>query len=80
MPLIKKPPETVERTIRLEEPVSQLLDDYCRFVDCTPDYVTNFALRKMLARDPEYKKWKTSQPAGSPRKAGRDSTPNPRTA
>jgi hypothetical protein len=64
MALIKKPPETVERHLRLEEPVSQLLDDYCRFVDCTPDYVTNFALQKLLGRDPEYKKWKASQPAG----------------
>jgi len=80
MALIKKPPETVERHIRLDEPVSQLLDDYCRFVDCTPDYVTNFALRKMLARDPEYKKWKASQPPASPRKAGADSTHIPRTA
>lgn len=61
MALIKKPPETVERRIRLEEPVSRLLDDYCQFVDCGPDYVTNFALRKMLGRDPEYRRWKASQ-------------------
>jgi len=61
MALVKRPPENVERRIRLEEPVSQLLDDYCRFVDCTPDYVANFALRKILARDPEYKRWKASQ-------------------
>jgi hypothetical protein len=63
MALIKRPPETVERRIRLDEPVSHLLDDYSRFVNCTPDYVTNFALRKMLTRDPEYKKWKASQTA-----------------
>ena len=80
MALIKKPPETVERSIRLEQPVSQLLDDYCRFVDCTPDYVTNFALRKMLGRDPEYKKWKMAQSAASPRKPGGDSTHVSRTA
>jgi hypothetical protein len=60
--LVKKPPQTIERRIELEEPVSRLLDDYCKFVDCTPDYVTNFALKKMLARDPDYKKWKASQP------------------
>jgi hypothetical protein len=68
MALVKKPPETVERRIRLDEPVSQLLDDYCRFVDCTPDYVANFALRKMLARDPEYKKWKATRSTNSPSK------------
>ena len=65
MAFIKKPPEHVERTLRLEKPVSELLDEYCKFVECTPDYVANFALRKMLARDPEYRKWKTAQPAGS---------------
>jgi hypothetical protein len=79
MALIKKPPETVERHLRLEEPVSQLLDDYCRFVDCTPDYVTNFALRKLLARDPEYKKWRVSQPAGPAARTGATSSSVPKT-
>jgi predicted transcriptional regulator len=65
MAFIKKPPESISRTIRLEQPVSELLDQYCRFVDCTPDYVINFALRKMLSRDPEYKKWRAAQ-AGAP--------------
>jgi hypothetical protein len=60
MAFIKKPPENVSRTLQLEKPVSELLDEYCRFVDCSADYVANFALRKMLARDPEYRKWKAS--------------------
>jgi hypothetical protein len=80
MAMIKKPPETVERSIRLEQRVSQLLDDYSKFVDCTTDYVANFALRKMLARDPEYKKWKASQSATSSRRASDDSTHVPRPA
>ena len=62
MALVKKPPQTVERCFQLEELISSLLDDYCKFVECSPDYVTNFALKKMLAGDPEYKKWKASQP------------------
>jgi hypothetical protein len=78
MALIKRPPETIERRIRLEEPVSELLDDYCRFVDCSPDYVTNFALRKMLARDPEYKRWKTSQAGASPIKPAPTAGQTPR--
>jgi hypothetical protein len=61
MAFIKKPPENVSRTLQLEKPVSELLDEYCRFVDCSPDYVANFALRRMLARDPEYRKWKASR-------------------
>jgi hypothetical protein len=60
MAIVKKPPETVNRSLQLERPVSELLDDYARFVDCTPDYVANFALRKTLARDPEYRKWKAA--------------------
>jgi len=61
MALVKKPPETVNRTINLDQPVSELLDEYCRFVDCTADYVTNFTLRKTLARDPDFKKWKAAR-------------------
>ena len=61
MAYIKKPPENVSRSLQLEKPVSDLLDDYCKFVEVTPDYVANFALRKTLARDPEYKKWKAIQ-------------------
>ena len=61
MAFIKKPPENVSRTLQLEKPVSELLDEYCRFVDCSADYVANFALRRMLARDPEYRKWKALQ-------------------
>jgi len=61
MAIVKKPPESVNRSLQLEQPVSRLLDDYARFVDCTPDYVANFALRKTLARDPEYRKWKERQ-------------------
>jgi hypothetical protein len=66
MALVKKPPETVSRTVKLDQPVSELLDEYCRFVDCTADYVTNFTLRKTLARDSDFKKWKaTRSSAGS---------------
>jgi len=61
MAIVKRPPESVSRSLLFEKPVSELLDDYCKFVDCTPDYVANFALRKTLARDPEYRKWKASK-------------------
>jgi hypothetical protein len=80
MATIKKPPETIERTLRLEEPVSHLLDDYSRFVDCAPDYVANVALRDVLARDPEYKRWKASRPGNSARKPTGDATPFPRSS
>ena len=66
MAIIKKPPQSVSRSLQLDRPVSDLLDDYARFVDCTPDYVANFALRKTLQRDPEYKKWKANQNSDAP--------------
>jgi hypothetical protein len=68
--LVKRPPETVGRTIQLDQPVSELLDDYRRFVGCSPDYVTNFTLRKTLSRDPDYKKWKAARNGPPPAKSG----------
>jgi hypothetical protein len=61
MAIVKRPPESVNRSLSLEKPVSELLDDYCKFVDRTPNYVANCALKKKLSRDPEYKKWKASR-------------------
>jgi len=61
MAIIEKPPESVNRSLQFEQPVSDLLDDYARFLDCTPDYVTNVALRKMLARDPDCRNWKAAR-------------------
>ncbi len=66
MAIVKRPPESVNRWLSLEKPVSELLDDYCKFVDCTPDDVANFALRKTLARDPDYRKWKASKNGPGP--------------
>ncbi len=65
MAIVKRPPESVNLSLSLE-PVSELLDDYCKFVDCRPDYVANFALGKTLARDAEYRKWKASNNGPGP--------------
>jgi hypothetical protein len=35
MAYIKKPPELVSRSIKLEQPTNELLDEYARFVECT---------------------------------------------
>lgn len=67
MAYIKKPPELVNRLLNLEQPVSELLDDYSRFVECTPDHVANYVLKKLLWRDPEYRKWRADQRAGQSR-------------
>ena len=61
MAYIKKPPELVSRSIKLEQPTSDLLDDYARFVECTPDHVANSVLKKILWRDPEYRRWRAER-------------------
>jgi hypothetical protein len=61
MAIVKRPPESVNRSWSREKPVSELLDDYCKFAHCTPHYLANFALGKTLARDPEYRKWQASK-------------------
>jgi len=61
MAYIKKPPQFIIRSIELEESVSDLLNEYARFVECTPDHVANSVLKKILWRDPEYRKWRAEQ-------------------
>jgi hypothetical protein len=48
MDYIKKPSELISRSLKLEQPVSELLDDYSNFIECTPDHVTNYVLKKPL--------------------------------
>ena len=56
--IIKKAPAIKTREVHLEEPVNELLDDYARFIESTPDHVLNAALKKVLWRDQDYRKWR----------------------
>jgi hypothetical protein len=60
MALIKKQAVMVAREIRIESSVGELLDDYARFIDSSPDHVVNSVLKK-LWRDPEYRKWRNER-------------------
>ncbi len=51
MSIIKKAPAIKTREVHLEEPVNELLEDYARFIESTPDHVLNAALKKVLWRD-----------------------------
>ncbi len=46
MPIIKKAPAILTREVRMEEPVSALLDDYAQFIESSPDHVVNSVLKK----------------------------------
>ncbi len=72
MPLIKKAPAIVTLEVKVEEPVKQLLEDYARFIESSPDHVVNSVIKKNLWRDQEYRKWREqhrAQPAESPKGA-----------
>jgi hypothetical protein len=58
MSIIKKAPAIKTREVRLEEPVNELLEDYARFIESSPDHVLNAALKKVLWRDQDYRKWR----------------------
>jgi hypothetical protein len=58
MPIVKKAPAILTREVRMEEPVSALLDDYAQFIESSPDHVINAVLKKTLWRDQDYRKWR----------------------
>ncbi len=66
MPLIKKAPAIVTLEVKVEEPVKQLLEDYARFIESSPDHVVNSVIKKNLWRDQEYRKWRDQRRAQAP--------------
>jgi hypothetical protein len=66
MPIVRKAPEMMSREIKLEQPVNELLEDYARFIESSPDHVINAVLKKVLWRDLDYRKWRGERRAGQP--------------
>ncbi len=56
MSIIKKAPGITTREVRLED--NELLEDYARFIESSPDHVVNAVLKKVLWRDQDYRKWR----------------------
>ena len=65
MSIIKKAPAIKTREVRLEEPVNELLEDYARFIESSPDHVVNAVLKKVLWRDQDYRKWREQHRNGT---------------
>ncbi len=63
MPLIKKAPAIVTLEVKIEEPVKQLLEDYARFIESSPDHVVNSVIKRNLWRDQDYRKWREQRRA-----------------
>lgn len=66
MPIVKKAPAILTREVRMEEPVSTLLDDYAQFIESSPDHVVNSVLKKTLWRDHDYRKWREQRRSRTP--------------
>jgi hypothetical protein len=77
MPIVKKAPGLMTREVKLEEPVNQLLEDYSRFIESSPDHVVNSVLKK-LWRDQDYRKWRDDRRAAQSASNGREQSSEPR--
>jgi len=71
MPIVKKAPGLMTREVKLEEPVNQLLEDYARFIESSPDHVVNSVLKK-LWRDQDYRKWRDQRRAAQAGASGKE--------
>jgi predicted transcriptional regulator len=52
-----KQPKTTTLQVRLEEGVRRNLDNYAAFIDASPSYVVNEALKLLFRKDAEFKRW-----------------------
>ena len=75
MSIIKKAPAIQTREVRLEEPVNELVEDYARFIESSPDHVINAALKKVLWRDQDYRKWRDQRRSSPERPQSTDPRP-----
>jgi hypothetical protein len=70
MSIINKPPEMVKREYELQEPLTGAVEKYAAFIASTPDYVVNSALKMVLWRDPDFRRWRKQQKPPSDKKDG----------
>jgi hypothetical protein len=70
MSIINKPPEMVKREYELQEPIALAVEKYATFIQSTPDHVVNSALKMVIWRDVEFRRWRKQQQTQSDRKDG----------
>jgi hypothetical protein len=61
MSIINKPPELVKREYELQEPIAVAVEKYAAFIASTPDHVVNSALKMVLWRDADFRRWREQQ-------------------
>jgi hypothetical protein len=68
MSIINKPPEMVKREYELQDPVAQAVEKYALFIQSTPDHVVNSALKMVIWKDAEFRRWRKQQQSNPERK------------
>jgi hypothetical protein len=61
MSIINKPAEMVKREYELQEPIAAAVERYAAFIQSTPDHVVNSALKMVIWRDAEFRRWRKQQ-------------------
>jgi len=51
----------LKRKVRLEQDVSELLEDYAGFIGISAEDVLNIVMKKMIANDMEFQSWLSQQ-------------------
>jgi hypothetical protein len=69
MSIINRPPEMVKREYELQEPIAHAVEKYAIFIQSTPDHVVNSALKMVIWKDAEFRRWRKQQQGGSERRA-----------
>ena len=70
MSIINKPPEMVKREYELQEPIAVAVEKYATFIQSTPDHVVNSALKIVIWRDVEFRRWRKQQQTPPEKKDG----------
>jgi len=73
MSIINKPPEMVKREYELQEPIAVAVEKYASFIASTPDHVVNSALKMVLWRDADFRRWRKQQQTPGEKKDGHSS-------
>jgi hypothetical protein len=68
MSIINKPAEMVKREYELQEPIAVAVEKYATFIASTPDHVVNSALKMVLWRDADFRRWRKQQQTPSDKK------------
>jgi hypothetical protein len=74
MSIINKPPEMVKREYELQEPIAVAVEKYAAFIQSTPDHVVNSALKMVLWRDADFRRWRKQQQTASDKKDSHPAT------